>query len=98
LSDSKVGSRTTIHEPANVIPVLVAVITQIAAVVVVRFRLSLGILLPFPSSFLLPATRMQSPRSHVRMALAGHHAAIVLAILETKALQIVTLWFRISLC
>jgi hypothetical protein len=39
----------------------------------------------------VPAACVMPPRSHVRMALAGHHATIILAVFQTEALHFVAL-------
>jgi hypothetical protein len=98
LLDREVEYHTKVDQPANVVPIVVAVITQVAAIVVLCFRLPLDLLLPFPSSFLLSAVCVMPPRGHVRMALAGHHATIILAVFQAEALQFVALGICVSFC
>jgi hypothetical protein len=71
----------------HVIPVFVAVITQITAVVVHFFDLSLSLGMAIPPALLLSnSSRMASPY-HIHMTFTSHHASlIVLAVLKAEAL------------
>jgi hypothetical protein len=71
----------------HVIPVFVAIITQITTIVVVLFRVALIFLMAIPSALLLPGSRMMSSPCNLHLTFASHHAPLViLAVFQAEAL------------
>lgn len=81
------------------IPIFIAVVTQVAAVLIFRLHLCLILRLTIASRFLLPSSSMMASSYDVHIAFASDHTPFfVLTVLQTKSLQFVPCGIRIAYC